>query len=429
MRAVLFSSWTLFFGIFLFMAGNGLQGVALGVRAENLDFGDIITSIVMSGYYFGFLIGSLMVPKLLSFVGHVRVFAALSAIASSSILIHAFFEYATIWTLMRILTGFAYSGMYISAESWINEKATNKTRGALLSIYMIITMLGLIVGQLLTSFSEGEPSKPFIMISLLVSISVLPILLTASHAPEFEEPERISLLKVYNVSPLAMIGMLSHGMSAAVLFAIGAVYATKIGLSIQWTGIFMAMAMFGGLVFQYPIGWISDYFDRRTVILIVQSFAVITAFVAFLSEVFFLNPAFPLFLVLAVFIYGGFHMPLYSLYIAHANDYLTPNQIVSTSSMLVMVNGIGAVFGAPIVGYFMYLFGASAFFVTLGLMNLGMAVFVVVRIFSRESMPIEAQGPFVAMPKNSTGLATTLLPDAEWIEDEDEDEEETSLPF
>jgi MFS family permease len=254
MQAALLSSWTLFFGIFLFMAGNGLQGILLGTRAEQLAFGDLTTGFVMSGYFFGFLLGSNLVPRMVSHVGHVRVFGALAGLASSSILVHALFEIASLWMLMRIITGFAYSGMYIVAESWINSKADNKTRGSLLSIYMIVSMLGLIIGQLLLSAGDPDDGSLFLMVSILVSIAVIPILMTAAKVPEISEPEKISLFRVYNVSPLALIGMGFNGMSSAVIFGMGAVYANKLDLSLNEVAIFMSSIMVGALLLQYPIG-------------------------------------------------------------------------------------------------------------------------------------------------------------------------------
>ena len=415
MQAALLSSWTLFFGIFLFMAGNGLQGVLLGTRAESSNFGDITTGVIMSGYFVGFLIGSTVVPKMLARVGHVRVFGALSAMASSSILLHAVFDLALIWVMMRVVTGFAYSGMYITAESWINDKATNKTRGSILSIYMMVTLVGIILGQLMISVSSDDSFAPFIIVSILISLSVLPILMTVAKLPEFSAPERVSFIKVYDVSPLAVFGMGFHGMTSAVIFAMGAVYASKIGMTVNLVGIFMSSIMFGALVLQYPIGRLSDRFDRRTVILIIQILSIFAAGLAFMSETMGLW-----WLIAAAFIFGGVHMPLYSLYIAHANDYLTPRQIVATASMLIMINGIGAVLGAPIVGYCMKIFGPSAFFPTLAVMHLAMTGLVVMRMFSRPSMPNEAQAPFVAMPSRLTSVATTLLPEAEWKETDDE---------
>ena len=417
MRTALFSSWTLFFGIFLFMAGNGLQGTLLGTTAERLNFGDIIIGIVMSGYFLGFLIGSLIVPKLLAQVGHVRVFGALAAMASASILIHSVFEFPSVWFLMRVITGFAYSGMYIVAESWINEKATNNTRGTLLSVYMIVNMLGLMIGQLLISASQGGYAA-FIIVSVLVSISVIPILITAAKAPEFQEVERVSLRKVYSISPLAFYGMLFHGMTSSVIFAMGAVYAFKIGLTLNQVGIFMAAVMLGSLVLQYPVGSISDRIDRRTLILILQILVTLSAMLSLFAEQFGFY-----WMVAAAFLYGGLHTPLYSLYIAHANDYLTPRQIVATASMLLMINGIGAIFGTPIVGYFISVFSVSAFFPTMAVMHLIMSIIVIIRMLSRPAMPVEAQAPFVAMPKSPTPVATTLHPEAEWVEEETEEAE------
>ncbi|XDZ64614.1 MFS transporter [Alphaproteobacteria bacterium LSUCC0684] len=409
MQAALLSSWTLFFGIFLFMAGNGLQGILLGTRAEQLAFGDLTTGFVMSGYFFGFLLGSKIVPRMVSRVGHVRVFGALAGLASSSILVHALFELASLWMLMRIITGFAYSGMYIVAESWINAKADNRTRGSLLSIYMIVSMMGLIIGQLLLSAGEPDDVTLFLIVSILVSIAVIPILMTAAKVPEISEPEKTSLLRAYHVSPLAVIGMGFNGMTSAVLFGMGAVYANKLQLSLNEVAIFMSSIMVGALILQYPIGKLSDIFDRRSVILVVQILATATAMLGFVAE----SLSFPL-LLLAGLIYGGVHTPLYSLYIAHANDYLTPKQIIAMSSMLVMINGIGAVFGAPIVGYCMKIFGPSAFFPTMAIMHFIMTVIVVIRMQVRDSMPVEAQAPFVAMPERATAIATSLLPEAEW---------------
>ena len=413
MQTALLSSWTLFFGIFLVMAGNGLQGVLLGTRAEQLAFGDIITGIVMSGYFAGLMLGSLIVPKLVSRVGHIRVFGTLAGLASSSILVHALLEYASIWTVMRLVTGFSYAGMYIVAESWINDKATNATRGTLLSVYMMVTMSGLVLGQFLLSLGQEEGVELFLTVSILVSIAVLPILLTAAKVPDFQEPERVSIYRVYHTSPLAVIGMAFTGTTAAMIFGMGAVYSTKLGNSLDQTAAFMAAVMIGAMLLQYPIGKLSDVLDRRLVILITQAFAALSALLCFVAE----DHQFSLMLV-AAGLYGGASQPLYSLYIAHANDFLTPRQIVGCSSMLIMINGIGAVFGAPLVGVMMSIFGTGAFFLTIACMQSMMAIVVMIRMRARQAMPMEAQGSFVAVPNRATQMTVTLIPDAEWVENE-----------
>jgi MFS family permease len=421
MRSALLSSWTLFFGIFLFMAGNGLQGALLGNRAEELAFGDVITGFVMSGYFAGFMLGSLFVPKMVGRVGHVRVFGAVAGLASSSILVHAIFEYSSVWLLMRLVTGFAYSGMYILAESWINDKASNETRGSLLSVYMIVTMFGMMIGLLLLSTGDPLSTDLFILVSVLVSIAVIPILMTAASVPEIQEPESISLYRAFYISPLAVAGMAMHGITSSILFGMGAVYATKLGLGLGEISLFMASAMLGALLLQYPLGRLSDSIDRRTIILIVQILAVLAAVLAYFAE----NFSF-YFILLGAVLYGGTHTPLYSLYIAHANDYLNPNQIVAMSSKLVMINGAAAVSGPPIVGYMMNLFGPSAFYPTMAFIHFVAIAFVVLRMFARQSVPTEAQAPFIAVPTRSTPMVATIHPEAEWIEDEEDDAEDES---
>ena len=425
MRAALLSSWTLFFGIFLFMAGNGLQGALLGTRAEQLAFGDLTTGFIMAGYFSGFLLGSTWVPSLVSNVGHVRVFGALAGLASSAILVHAIFEFASVWIIMRFVTGFAYSGMYIVAESWINDKATNETRGGLLSVYMIVTMSGLILGLMMLSSGEPNSSDLFILVSIFVSVAVIPILMTAAKVPEIQEPEKVSIRRVYDTSPLAVIGMAMIGMSSAMIFGMGAVYATKLGLSLGEISIYMSAVMLGAMLLQYPIGKLSDIFDRRTVILIVQIMTIGASVIAYFAE------SMDVWIFIAAgALYGGIHTPLYSLYIAHANDYLTPRQIVATSSKLVMINGFGAVFGAPIVGYTMSVFGTSAFYLTQGAIHVIMSLIVLYRMQARAAIPSEAQAPFVAVPTRSTPIAATLHPEAPWEDEEEaddaEEEEETS---
>lgn len=323
MRSALLSSWTLFFGIFLFMAGNGLQGALLGNRAEELSFGDLVTGFIMSGYFAGFLLGSTLVPKLVSNVGHVRVFGALAGMASSSILVHTIFENSVIWMVMRLVTGFAYSGMYIIAESWINDKASNDTRGSLLSVYMIVTMSGLILGLLLLSSGNPASADLFILVSVLVSIAVIPILMTAAKVPDIQEPESVSVYRVFNVSPLAAVGIFMQGLTSAMIFGMGAVYATKLGLSLTEISFYMSAVMLGALLLQYPFGKLSDVMDRRTVIVIVQTLATLVAVIAYYTE----DLPFYMLLVVAA-LYGGVHTPLYSLFIAHANDFLTPRQII-----------------------------------------------------------------------------------------------------
>ena len=417
MKSAIISSWTLFFGILLFMVGNGLQGVLLGVRAEQLKFGDVMTGLVMGGYFIGYFSGSFIVPKLVSRVGHIRVFGVMAALASASILVHPIIEYASIWMMMRFITGFAYVGMYIVSESWINDKATNSTRGSLLSVYMIVQMLGMMIGQSMLTFGSETGYDMFMAVSIIVSFAAIPIMLTAARSPDFEEPEPASFRRVYHNSPLSVVGMAITGFNAAIVFGMGAVFASKLGMTFNQVSYFMVAIVAGAMILQYPIGKLSDLIDRRTVILITHILSL-----GFLFASYYASTVSFFWLGVMMALYGGVSTPLYSLYIAHANDYLSPRQVVGTSAKLVMINGCGAIFGAPVLGYTIYLIGNSAFFSVQIIMHIIMIAFVFYRMYVRESMPVEAQGPYVGI--RGTSVASSLLPDAEWDGREDEDSTE-----
>ena len=261
------ASWTLFFGLLLIMAGNGLQVVLLGIEATGAGFSKVTTGFVMAGYFLGIFLGSLLVPKLLDNVGHVRVFGAMAALASAAVLVVAVLVHPAVWAMMRIVTGFCFAGMYIVCESWLNDKSTNETRGQMLSLYMIITMGGLGLGQMMISAGAENSMALFVLASVLVSIAVVPILLSSTGAPSFEEPERMSVRRLLQVSPLAVIGLGLNGVAVSMVFGMGAVYGLSIGLDNSEVGYFMTAPVLGALLLQYPVGRLSDRFDRRMVIL------------------------------------------------------------------------------------------------------------------------------------------------------------------
>ena len=417
------STWTLFFGLLLISAGNGLQVVLLGTRAPDAGFSTIATGIIMSGYFAGIFAGSITVPHILSRVGHVRVFGAMSAIASAAVLVHVVFLDPFVWTGMRFASGFSFAGMYIVCESWLNEKATNETRGQLLSLYMITNMAGMAAGQMMISFGETGAPGLFLLASVMVSIAVVPILITASAAPNFEAPERISFRRLVQVSPLAVVGMVFVGIITSMIFGMGAVYGRAIGLNDSQVGYFMTAVTLGTLVLQYPVGRLSDRFDRRAVIL----GATLIAAVAVAAAGLFSADQF-IFILLMMMIFGGLLFSLYSLFIAHANDYLTPSQMVAMSSGLLMINGAGAIVGSPLAATVIDVIGFKGFMPTMALFFLTLAGFVIYRMNMRPAVPAESQGSFVAIPDASSGVAVNLSPEVEWVMDQTVEDEENN-PF
>ena len=421
LRSVI-ASWTLFFGLLMISAGSGLQNVLLGTRAPELGFSNIATGFVMSGYYAGILIGSLIVPTVLAKVGHVRVFGAMSAIASAAVLLHIAFINPTVWGLMRLATGISFAGMYIVCESWLNEKATNENRGQLLSFYMIINLAGMGAGQMMIALGENGGIGLFLLASVFVSIAVVPILVTVNPAPNFEAPDRLSLRRLIQVSPLSVVGMIVMGIIISMLFGMGPVYGRAIGLNNTEVGYFMTSIMVGTLVLLYPVGRLSDKFDRRAAIL---GISIATSISIVFASVFGKN-SLVVFLCISM-LYGGLLFSLYSLCIAHANDYLPPSQMVAVSSGLLMVNGAGAVAGSPLAAFILEFAGPASFLPSMALILMVFAAFILIRMRAREAVPSEAQGPFVAIPETLTSVAAGLNPEAEWTETTEE--ENATDPF
>ncbi|MEE8189749.1 MAG: MFS transporter [Kiloniellales bacterium] len=413
MWATVVSSWALFLGIAFIMLGNGLQGSLLGVRAELEGFPTAVTGLVMTGYFVGFLAGSTVVPRLVTRVGHIRVFAALASLASVAVLLHSVFVDPVSWTAMRLVTGFSYAGLYVVAESWLNDRATNETRGQLLSIYMVVMLCGAGSGQFLLNVADPVGFELFLLASVLVSLALIPILLTVSPAPEFDAPSPVGLRALYRISPLGVLGTLGTGMAQGGLIGMGAVYAMSSGLSIAEVSLFMAATLFGGMLFQWPIGRLSDRFDRRRVLTAVTILAALWAFMATavtgpLAPLF---PAWSLFLLAGLF--GGMNMPMYSLTIAHTNDFLEPKQMVAASGTLVLVGGIGAVLGPMTLAGAMSFMGPSGFFWGLGVVHAVIGAFALYRMTVRQARPLEDQGAYVPVPPPASPVAAVLASEDE----------------
>jgi len=425
MLSIISNSWALFLGIGLIMLGNGLQATLLGVRASIEDFGRTITGVVMSGYFIGIIAGCNIVPKIVNRVGHVRTFGALASLASTSILVQAIFVTPWVWWTMRFVTGFAYAGIYIVTESWINEASENGTRGKLLSFYMLVSLGGMAGGQMLLNIAHPSGFELFVLVSLLISLAVIPILLSTARAPQFDVMENIGILKLYQVSPLGVFGMFVTGMSIGTFFGMGAVYATDIGLSVKKVSFFMSTLILGGFLFQYPLGWLSDRFGPNKVIIFSCVGGALVSFVAMK----FTGQGLLFYTIIATV--GGLTMPLYSLCCVHTNDYLTPTQMVAASGTLVLLSAIGAAVGSPVTAFAMETFGPQAFYGSLGIMLSSVAVFAMWRSTQRTEIRIAEQGDFVVMATTSP-LTASLKPDIDLAEIEaaaDEEAEDIQSSF
>ncbi len=367
MLKVLASSWPLLLGVMLLMVGNGVQSSLLGIRGSIEGFTTFELSMVMSAYYLGFLGGSRLAPEMIRRVGHVRVFAALGSLISAVLVLYPMVIDWTAWSVMRVVVGFSFSVIYVTAESWLNNTATNETRGQALSTYMIVQMLGIIAAQALLSAGDPTGFGLFIIPSVLVSLAFMPILLADTPAPTFDQIRPMSFRKLFAVSPLGCVGMLLTGGIFSAMFGMSSVWGAMINLTIGQIASFVAALYVGGLVLQYPIGWISDRLDRRVLVFWLSAIGA----AAMLFATVFSLP-FNLLLIVALLL-GGTINPLYSLLIAHTNDFLGSEDMPAASAGMIFLNGFGAIFGPLITGWLMGLIGPEGFFLFIGVLFASLA--------------------------------------------------------
>lgn len=411
MLHVLRSTWPLFLGLLFLMLGNGLHGSLLGIRGNAAGFSTTQMSIVMSAYFVGFLFASRVAPEMIRRVGHVRVFAALGSFISAALILFPTLTDPIAWTLLRVVVGFCFCGVYITVESWLNDASTNETRGQAMSLYLIVQMAGIITAQGLLNLPDASGFLLFVIPSVLVSIAFAPILLTATPAPVFAQIKRMSLRQIYTTSPLGCVSVFLLGGIFSALFGMAVVFGTQVSLSVSQISIFVAMIYTGGLVCQYPIGYFSDRMDRRVLILGLSAFGAVSCFVVFPFVTSFGA------LLLVGFITGGVSNPLYSLAIAYVNDYLEHDDMAAASAGLLFINGVGAIGGPLAVGLIMDAMGPGGFFIFIGLLMAIMAFYSAYRMTRRPSATMS--GGYVSVPStaSSATLAAVTIEAAEEFEE------------
>ena len=402
MIQVLKNTWALQAGILLLMMGNGMQGTLLGVRGPQEEFSPVVMSWIISAYFLGFLGGSRLAPVMIKRVGHVRVFAALGSLISAALILFAAFPDPYVWFALRVVVGFCFSGVYVVAESWLNDSSTNETRGKVLSVYIIVQMLGIVSAQGLLNFGDPGGYFLFVISSVLVSISFAPILLSAVPVPVFEAASPMSLRQLVKVTPLGAVGSFCLGGLFSALWGMGAVYGTQAGFDLRQISIFVATIYFGGLVCQYPVGWLSDRFDRRRLILGAAAIcAATTAVCTLFAENF-------LVVLGAAFVMGGISNPLYSLIIAYANDFLDPRDMASGAGGLLFINGVGAVGGPLLVGWLLGATGAAGFYLYIAGVSGFLAAFALCRMLARPAIDIDATGVFTPLSQASSPVVIDM---------------------
>jgi len=418
MLQVISSAWALLLGMGLLMVGNGMQSTLLGVRGQIENFGTFEMSVVISAYFIGFLGGSRMAPNLIRRVGHVRVFAALASLISAVMILYPTLVNPWVWVLGRILIGFCFSAVFVTAESWLNDAASNENRGQALSIYMIVQTAGIVLAQGLMVTADPSGYVLFVIPSILVSIAITPILLSISPTPAFKTTKAMSLRELMGFSPLGCVGMFLLGGVFSAQFGMASVYGSEAGLSVGEISTFVATIFIGGMITQYPIGWLSDRMDRRALIALTAAVGAVGASIGVMS-----NGDFTLILV-AAFLMGSTSNPLYSLLLAYTNDFLDHEDMAAGSGGMIFLNGLGAVSGPLITGWVMGVFGPSGFYMLIGVLFSMLAIYAVYRATQRPAIPVDETGSFVAMSQSAMTPVAMEIAQEYAIETDLEDESE-----
>ena len=420
MNKILKNSWALFLGMGFIMMAYGFQGSLLGVRAVQEEFSLTSTGFMMSGYFVGYFIGAATIPNIISRVGHIRVFAAFASLASLVILIHSIIINPFVWFLLRVMTGISMVCIYTVAESWLNDRSSNKNRGSILSIYMVVLYGTMGIGMFLLNFSSPKNFQPFILVSVITSAALIPILLTKKKPPNFKKITGLSLKDLYNASPLGAVSSFFYGTIQSALFTLIAVYATSMNFTILEISIVTFLLAVSGSIAQFPIGKLSDIYDRRKVLVISSFGAALFAVISIIvSRQMYLPDGLATSKTLFYFFFILFSfcsLPMFSLILAHTNDNISKEKFVAAGAGLQFIFGLGAMSGPFLCSLFMDFVGPNGFFVFLFFFHSVIGFFGIYRMSVRKTVE-NPDSQFVAMPQTITPAGIELNPSTEHIEE------------
>lgn len=399
---------TLLIGVAVILAGSGLLGTLLGVRGQSEGFSSATMGVVMSGYFVGYVIGTFWVPRLIRQVGHIRAFAALASLASVATLLHGLYIQPLSWFLLRVAAGICVVGLYIAIESWLNERTSNEERGHVFSAYMTTTLIGLGIGQLLLLSADISGLELFALASVLLSVGLVPIAMTRVREPQVAETSRIGIRRLYAISPVGVVACLFSGLGTGAFWGLAPVFAAGLGFDTQGISLFMTLTILGGILMMWPVGRLSDRFERRRVLM--GACAMTSAGASLTAGVSGLGGQWPV--LAGGFVYGCFAFSVFSLATAHTNDHVEREQVLEVTSSLQLLWGSGAIVGPIVAGLLMQAFGPEALMIWFAATALVLAVFIRYRMTVSQAIPMDEQGDFV--PQFATSpAALEMHPEAE----------------
>lgn len=399
-------------GVAFLMIGAGGLSTIIAFRMGEADYPSIVVGLVTSLYFIGIVMGTRVCHHIISTVGHIRAFAALGSLMSAATLAHAITPDPFVWGFLRFLVGFATVGMFMCTESWLNEKSSNEIRGQVFSLYQVVLYLGQGAGQFLINIPDETGALLYILTSILMSLAILPVALTRVAAPTLPKPVRFKIGRLWGISPTGMTTSMLSGIIMGAFYGVGALFAEQSGMGKAETAQFMGAVIMGGLLLQYPIGKLSDIYDRRWIILAV-AFGTLAICIAIIGK----DASNGRGLLLLGALFGGFSFTLYPLSVAYTNDFLTAEDLVPASGGLIVAYGLGAAIGPIVASLAMDVFGARGLFSFIGWICVSLAIFIGYRISSRSAPTIEDAGEFQAM-QQTTAIVYEMHPESEIEEEE-----------
>lgn len=404
--STLIGVWALFLGFAFLQVGNGLHRILLPIRAESEGFSAGAMGVVMAFHFAGYLAGAKVITRALNSVGHIRVFAALASLASTAVLLNAVLVLPMAWSLIYFVGGICNAGVFVVLESWLNDRATNETRGRILGVYMMIMMGGTAGGQLLVNVAPVDGFKLFVLSSVLISMAVIPVTLSAGMAAPLPSTESMSVRELYQTIPSAAVGIVFCSFVQSASTSMAAVFGTTAGLSTQRIALFTSAAVIGAVLLQMPLGHLSDRYPRRAVILVVASIALGLALVGALI------PPSSLLLIPLNLAFGAFVFPLYGQFVALANDWVAPQKRVAAASALILASSTGAVAAPMTLGITIEVFGPAGYYLSLAAVLGALVFYLSYRSQVREAVPLEKQSAFQPILARSGAIAHSV---GQWV--------------
>lgn len=403
-REVLASVRSLLGGGAAFIVGNSLLGIVLPLRMEAAGYPVGLIGIIMTAYYAGLALGSVYGKQVILRVGHIRAFAVFAAVTAATALAYPLAFAAVAWLLLRLVNGFCIAGLTATIESWLNERSSNDTRGRVLGLYMVTHYLAVASGQLLVNLGDVARPDLFMLAAGLIGLSLVPVALTRLGAPPLDGHRALSIRELYAASPAGVVGAGVAGLLVGSFYALGVVFARKIGLSVSEASLFMSMVVLGGFSFQWPIGMLADRHDRRLVL----SGVLVAAGVSWPLLASLTASGLPLLglLVLAL-LFGGAISSVYPICVAQTFDRLERKHYVAAAGRLLLFYAVGATAGPLLTSTVMAALGPYSFFAFETVVAVAFAGFVADRVRRRPPLAADEQEAFVAVPIET--LMTTGL--------------------